>query len=221
MNKTGLEIGGPSDIFKRKRYIPVYPLAKRVDGVNFSTNTVWENIITEGFTYKYDEKFSPGYQYIKEGAELDSIADGSLDFILSSHSLEHIANPLKALKEWLRILKKGGGMLLILPDKRYTFDRNRPITTFAHILDDYEKNIGEDDLTHLDEILLLHDRNLDTGLINKDEFPARSLNNIHNRCLHHHVFDIELLKEIFADLGLEVILTECLPPFHQIILGKK
>jgi SAM-dependent methyltransferase len=220
-NKTGLEIGGPSDIFKRKKYIPVYPLSKRVDGVNFSTNTIWENTIIEGLNYKYDRTASPGYQYIKEGTDLNPIADSSYDFILSSHSLEHIANPIKALKEWLRVLKKGGTILAILPDKNFTFDHKRPVTTFDHLMDDYKNDTQENDLTHVDEIISLHNLDLDPGVVNRDEFPSRCLNNIDNRCLHHHVFDMCLLKEIFAYLGHEVVLTESSSNFNQIIIGIK
>lgn len=220
-NKIGIEIGGPSAIFARKKYIPVYPLIKRLDGVNFSTNTIWENTIIEGPTYHYDSKRCPGYQYIKEGANLDAIPDGTYDFVLSSHSLEHIANPIKALKEWLRILKKSGTITAILPDKLYTFDHKRPVTTFEHLLDDYQNGIKEDDLTHVEEILSLHDRDMDTGLINKDQFPARCLNNINNRCLHHHVFDIPLLNEIYTYLDLEVILIDSSTNLNHIIVGVK
>lgn len=220
-HKTGLEIGGPSEIFRRKRFIPVYPLTKRVDGVNFSTNTVWENTIAEGPTYNYDLKGSMGHQYIKEGADLAPIPDSSYDFILSSHSLEHIANPLKALKEWVRVLKPGGAMLVILPDKNNTFDHKRPLTTFAHLLDDHEKDTQDNDLTHVEEILKLHDKALDPGLVNKDEFAARCLDNINNRCLHHHVFDMALLQQIFDWARLKVVLTGYGEPFHQIIVAVK
>jgi len=219
-NKAGLEIGGPSEIFNRRKYIPVYPLIQRLDGVNFSTNTIWENTITKGFTYKYNNK-TPGYQYIEEGADLSVIKDDTYDFILSSHSLEHMANPLKAMKEWLRVLKKGGVILAILPDKRYTFDHKRPTTTLGHLKDDYKNDTQEDDLTHVDEILALHDLELDPGVTNRDEFPARCANNISNRCLHHHVFDIDLLRDVFAYLDLKVVLTGFSAPFHQIIVGVK
>src|ERR1700748_1439679 len=72
-NTAGLEIGGPSEIFRRRRYIPVYPLIKRLDGVNFSSNTIWEDRITKGFTYKFSKSADPGYQYIEEGANLSVI----------------------------------------------------------------------------------------------------------------------------------------------------
>lgn len=41
--------------------------------------------------------------------------DGSLDFVFSSHCLEHLERPFEALCEWSRKLKKGGYLILILP----------------------------------------------------------------------------------------------------------
>jgi len=73
-------------------------------------------------------------QYICDATDLGMIPDESYDFLLSCNSLEHMANPLKAMGEWLRILKHGAYLLIIVPDKRYTFDHLRPITSFEHLL---------------------------------------------------------------------------------------
>jgi SAM-dependent methyltransferase len=219
--KKGLEIGGPSDIFSEKNYIPIYPLASLVDGVNFSTSTIWESTIHEGDTYRYDINKKTGYQYIADGTDLSIIGNEQYDFILSSHNLEHIANPIKALKEWLRVLRPNGMVLAILPDKQFTFDHKRPTTTFEHIMEDYHSNTLEDDLTHLDEILALHDLDRDPGVIDRNLFPARCSNNFNNRCLHQHVFDMELLRKIFDYLELEIILTDAGSNLHQVIAGVK
>ena len=130
-----------------------------------------------------------GSQYICEATELKPIADRSYECVLASHCLEHVANPLRALAEWKRILKDDGLLLLVLPHKDGTFDCRRPVTTLAHMVEDYEKQIGEDDLTHLPEILALHDLEKDKPAGSPEEFRARSLENRANRALHHHVFD--------------------------------
>ncbi|MXV17501.1 methyltransferase domain-containing protein [Pedobacter sp. HMF7056] len=162
-----------------------------------------------------------GHQYILDAIDLAPIASASYDFILSSHSLEHIANPLKALKEWLRVLKPGGSITMILPDSRYTFDHKRPITRFEHLLEDYRNNTGEDDLTHLEEICALHDFTRDAGVKDQAGFRERSLHNIDNRCLHQHVYDLALLRRIFAYLELKVVLTDASFPHHLTIVGVK
>ena len=58
--------------------------------------------------------------------------------------------------------------MLILPNKKSTFDHRRPYTTFEHLIKDYKNNVSEDDLTHYDEIILLHDIEMD-GFKNKNE----------------------------------------------------
>lgn len=49
--------------------------------------------------------------------KLDLFADGSMDFVYSSHLLEHIADYKSALREWLRVIKVGGYLVLYLPDE--------------------------------------------------------------------------------------------------------
>jgi predicted SAM-dependent methyltransferase len=49
--------------------------------------------------------------------KLDMFADGSMDFIFSSHLLEHIEDYNSALKEWWRVITDGGHLVLYLPDE--------------------------------------------------------------------------------------------------------
>jgi SAM-dependent methyltransferase len=217
--KNGLEIGGPSDFFSSE-ILPIYEWAEKVDGCNFSNNTIWEGTIdTNRYNY-FPEK--SGRQYIMEGTDLSEIENDRYDFLLSSHNLEHIANPLKALKEWIRVIKPGGFILLILPDKRFTFDHNRPYTTFPHLLSDFESAKDEHDLTHLSEILELHDLKLDPGA-GKDfnVFKKRCENNFEVRGLHHHVFSFDLLEKSLLHFNLNVISKYDVPPYHKIIIAQK
>jgi len=46
-----------------------------------------------------------------------SLADDSLDFVHSSHCLEHMGDPREALSHWLRILKPGGHLICLVPDE--------------------------------------------------------------------------------------------------------
>ena len=159
--KTGLEIGGPSSIFQRNGLIPVYTVAARIDNCNFSHQTVWEGAIKPGATFNYDKQQTPGTQYVAEATNLSHIASASYDFVLSSHALEHVANPLQALTESTRVLKEKGLLVLVVPHKDGTFDHRRPVTSLAHLIEDFELQSTEEDLTHLDEILRLHDLSMD------------------------------------------------------------
>ena len=142
------------------------------------------------------------------------------DFVLSSNNLEHIANPIKALKEFVRAAKTGASIVIIVPDKRYMFDHRREYTSFEHMVSDYENDTLETDLTHLPEILELHDLAMDPPAGDLENFRRRSEHNYENRCLHHHVFCEDSLRKIFGYLGLEVI--DFLEAFHNyIIIGRK
>ena len=219
IQKKGLEVGGPSGIFSGTSYLPIYDLASSIDGCNFGTQTIWEGEIKEGPFYSYSKEKKCGYQFICEATNLNQINNETYDFIISSHCLEHIANPLKALKEWLRVLTIDGTLLLVLPDKRYTFDKNRPITTFEHIIQDYDINILENDRTHFSEIGQLHEWNTPAD---KQSF----LNNLASekneaRALHHHIFDEPLIRKIFNLLNIDLIYSDFALPFHMIFVGKK
>jgi SAM-dependent methyltransferase len=48
---------------------------------------------------------------------LASVADESIDFVHSSHCLEHLVDPFEGLKNWLRVLKPGGHMVVMVPDE--------------------------------------------------------------------------------------------------------
>jgi SAM-dependent methyltransferase len=63
--------------------------------------------------------------------------DSSLDFVLTSHLLEHLGDPLGTLVEWRRVLRPGGFLFLRLPDQRGAFDRARTRTTLAHVIQDF------------------------------------------------------------------------------------
>lgn len=71
----------------------------------------------------------------------DLLADGgklpfareSLDYIASSHLLEHLSNPLVAIDDWHRTLKPGGLLYLVVPDRRFTFDHRRERTPLPHL----------------------------------------------------------------------------------------
>jgi len=64
------------------------------------------------------------------------VASGSVDFVISSHVLEHVANPLAALIEWDRVVRCGGIVYMIVPHPDRTFDKGKPITTLAHVIVD-------------------------------------------------------------------------------------
>ncbi len=69
-----------------------------------------------------------------QGDELP-LFDESQDFVVSSHVLEHFPDPIRALREWHRVTRKGGYIFMIIPHRDRTPDRDRPRTTLAELIE--------------------------------------------------------------------------------------
>lgn len=219
--KVGLEIGGPSSLFDENGILPVYSVIGRLDNCNFNNSTVWEGALAEGLTFHFHKSKPPGRQFISEAVDLKAVASGSYDCVLSSNTIEHVANPLKALFEWKRVIKDGGYLLLVVPHHDATFDHNRPFTPLSHIAQDYERGTGEDDLTHLEEILALHDLEMDPAAGDTQAFRERSMKNFKNRCLHQHVFNTELVVQLLDRVKMQILSVDPTLPFLINVLARK
>ena len=135
---------------------------------------------------------------VDNGQDLKKIEDESLDFILSSHQLEHCLSPLTALSNHLRVLRVGGVILYALPNKDHTFDRPRRVTEFAHLMEDYELDLQgkltEDHiLAHFDEYYEIVDQ-----VSNKEERMRRArLTLKKGGDVHYHCWDAMAFYEFF------------------------
>jgi len=198
--------------------LPIYDRVASLDNCNFSTTTIWGS---HQEVYQFSPSKAPGKIIIADGSDISSVASSSYDFVLSSHNLEHFANPVKALKEWKRVTRPKGTLVLVLPHYERTFDHRRTPTTVDHMFEDYARDVGEDDTTHIDEVLQLHDLDLDGNLKKHtfEELQARSINNLSNRCLHHHVFDQFNSKDLLEKVGLEVLAVELSLPYHTFLIA--
>ncbi len=61
----------------------------------------------------------PSRPDIEGDATAIPVSDSSIDGILAKHLFEHILDPIKALKEWKRVLKNNGTLVIVCPDYRY------------------------------------------------------------------------------------------------------
>ena len=85
---NGLDIGGkPDPLLLYKEFFPLMTEVKTWD---------WED---------GDAQFLAG------------VADKAFQFIHSSHCLEHLVNPVEGLRNWLRVIREGGFMVITVPDE--------------------------------------------------------------------------------------------------------
>lgn len=72
---------------------------------------------------------------------LESVPSKTKDCVFSSHSLEHSPNPISALVDYLRVLKPGGIVYSIIPNKNYTYDVKRKSTDVRYLIERHRKDI--------------------------------------------------------------------------------
>jgi hypothetical protein len=91
----------------------------------------------------------------------------------------------------------------------------------AHLVEDFEGNVGEGDLTHLSDVLQLHDLSKDPGVTDAGAFRERAERNAEFRSLHHHVFDTRLAVDAVFYAGFELVTVEPLEPYHIVVLARR
>lgn len=85
---VGIDIGGLPDPFFQ--YMELFPLVTDVK--------TWD--LADG-----------------DAQYMESERDQSYDFVLSSHCLEHLKDPFEGLRNWFRILKSGGHLIVTIPEE--------------------------------------------------------------------------------------------------------
>lgn len=212
-----LEVGGPSALFRAGGLLPVYPLARVVDGVQFSAETVWHGEQSGAYV---PDGAPTGTLHVTDGAVLQGLPDAAYDGVVSSHVIEHLADPLGALAAWRRVTRPGGWLLLCAPHMEGTFDHRRAVTPLAHLVEDNERGTGEDDLTHLDETLARHDRARDAEPDDQGAWAALRRDNLRHRVLHHHVFTTASLVELLVHAGIAIESVEVRHPHDVYVAGR-
>jgi ubiquinone/menaquinone biosynthesis C-methylase UbiE len=130
---------------------------------------------------------------IDDGETLESIQNNHFDFVIANQMLEHCQNPIQTIKNHLRVIKTKGILYLTIPDKRYTFDKNRPITHINHLIEDYTKGPEGSLYSHMNEWVRLVDK------VPQDKVEIATQELIaNNRNIHFHVFTLESFMELLV-----------------------
>ncbi len=67
---------------------------------------------------------------VADGDELP-FRDNAVDFVLASHVIEHFPDPIRALREWLRVARRY--VVVVVPHRDRTFDHHRELTSLEEL----------------------------------------------------------------------------------------
>lgn len=63
--------------------------------------------------------------------------DTEFDYVIAAHVIEHVPDPIWWLQEVHSVLRDGGVLILVVPDRRFTFDYLRPESTVGQLVESY------------------------------------------------------------------------------------
>ncbi len=123
------------------------------------------------------------------------------NFVILNHVIEHVANPIKVVEELFRVTKPGGQVIISAPDKNFTFDKKRALTSFAHLQEEYENQVTEvTDAHYIDFLQGVHPEILELA----PENVQIHINSVKNRREHAHVWDSQRFSEFMLN-ALELL----------------
>lgn len=136
---------------------------------------------------------------IDDGERLTTIGTETQDFVIANHFIEHCQNPIFTFQNLLRVIRPGGVLYLAVPDKRFTFDVDRPCTTIDHLMRDFTEGPEWSRRQHFEEWTRLVNKNTDETQVAAE---VRHLMEI-NYSIHFHVWTAnELLEFITTVRGI-------------------
>ena len=133
--------------------------------------------------------------------ELTDIHDASVDFVYSSHSLEHSPNPLFTIGDYLRVVRPGGMVYSVIPNKEQTYDRMRETTPTSKLVKKYQNQIFDYTLA---EAIDVTTKTIDHPLYADSDLAFAQKILDENSGIHHfHTFDVRSTLELIDFCRLE------------------
>lgn len=211
--QIGLEIG-PS----------LRPCAPKRDGYHVE---IIDHLNKEQLTQKYadmglDVSAIEEVDYIWDGRSYSEITgkENYYDYIIASHVIEHTSDFIGFLQDCSRMLKVNGILSLAVPDKRFTLDHFRMVTTTGKMIDDHLDALKLGSIGTLMDYgmhvvrcsgLTSWSRQDDSNMEKKYElvYEKDELNNIYHNTLNARCFH-DIHQYVFTPASFKLIIKELL-----------
>jgi SAM-dependent methyltransferase len=153
---------------------------------------------------------------VDDGEQLTTVPSGSADFLIANHFIEHPEDPIATLQHHARVIKPGGVLFMAVPDKRSTFDVDRPVTPLSHLISDHEHGPSASRREHYEEWVRL----VEKKPADEIERRARELDEA-AFSIHFHVFTpatfADLLHHAHHEAGIPLRPEAIVPAAHEFV----
>ncbi|WP_068877438.1 MULTISPECIES: bifunctional 2-polyprenyl-6-hydroxyphenol methylase/3-demethylubiquinol 3-O-methyltransferase UbiG [unclassified Phenylobacterium] len=136
----------------RQRGLEIGPLdrpmvARAIGPVEYVDRASREALVAAYDGHDVDRARIPEIDHVwGEQSLLDCVGGArAYDYVLASHVIEHIPDVFGWLGEIASVLADGGLAVFFVPDKRYTFDARRPVSTAGEFVDAHLRRLRRPD----------------------------------------------------------------------------
>jgi len=135
------------------------PLCPKGDGWNTLVvdHASKADLVAKYSAWKVDTSLIEDVDVVLGQDGLDAIGPKQgYDYILASHVIEHIPNPIGFFRACAELLKPGGKLRLAVPDKRFCFDLLKPVSTAGQMIQALAENRRNHTLGQVVDALMFH-----------------------------------------------------------------
>ncbi len=154
-------------------------------------------------------------RYVIKGVAFAETISTKYDFVIASHVVEHIPDVVRWLQNMEKILNDNGKLFLVVPDKRFTFDIVRPLSTLGKVLGNFVEKRESPRFEDVFDTIDLYRGVSSQGIWNQTENAESSLPRFapnpaleiaqdyyerRDASVHSHVYTFDSLRRIIGQL---------------------
>lgn len=160
--------------------------------------------------------------YLWEGGSYSETTgkSGYYDYVIASHVIEHVPDFAGFLQDCSNMLKEDGILSLAVPDKRFTLDHFRMVTTVRNVINDHlsaDKNGSVGALADYCGHVVCRGRRRETSWSPaRSPFMGRSYRFIHDEAFARNTYEDAVRERVFHDIHQNVFTPSS---FRLLIYG--
>lgn len=155
--------------------------------------------------------------FVVKNKDFSNEINDKFDIVIANHIIEHVPDTINWLQNISSILNEDGFLFLAIPDKNYTFDKLRSLTTLARLICNNDEKLVNPTVYHVFEHLNMgrqikakdvwtykYERILGEKKINSSDalsFAKSQVEKLGYVDVHCHIFDAQTFPVLVEELN--------------------